>query len=152
MKALRIVVLVVAPLTIGAQTLFRQTQQAADVKSEGCVSCHNGIEPMHASSAVKLSCTDCHGGNASVRATTLPASAEYENVKNQAHVHPRNADVWKTSANPPRTYTALLRESPEFVRFINPGDLRVAPEVCGGCHPAQVNAVPRSTMTTAAIF
>ena len=107
---------------------------------DGCISCHKGIEPMHISTAVKLSCTDCHGGNGTTK------------DKKQAHVAPRNADLWKTTANPPRTYTALLRESPELVRFINPGDLRVAAEVCGNCHPSQVNAVPRSTMTTAAIF
>jgi len=26
--------------------------------------CHVGIEPMHASPAVHLTCTDCHGGRA----------------------------------------------------------------------------------------
>src|SRR5438067_13760340 len=66
----------------------------------GCISCHAGIEPMHSSTVVKLSCTDCHGGNGTAK------------NKDEAHVHPRNADVWKTSANPPRSYTALLRESP----------------------------------------
>ena len=29
--------------------LMRQTQAEADAKSAGCLSCHNGIEPMHAS-------------------------------------------------------------------------------------------------------
>ena len=43
-------------------------------------------------------------------------------------------------------------ESPEFIRFINPGDLRVAQQSCGGCHQQQVNAVAKSTMTTSAIF
>ncbi|HEX7151352.1 MAG TPA: hypothetical protein VF618_07670 [Thermoanaerobaculia bacterium] len=95
---------------------------------------------MHASPNVQLSCTDCHGGNAA--ATT----------KEQAHVQPRNRDIWRTSANPARTYTALLMESPEFVKFINPGDLRVASETCGGCHFKQTSAVPRSTMTTSSVF
>src|SRR6185436_11970340 len=34
-------------------------------------------------------------------------------------------------------YTHFLRESPELVRFVNPGDLRVAARTCGstgGCH------------------
>ena len=109
-------------------------------KSRGCLTCHQGIEPMHASAAVKLGCTDCHGGNA----TAI--------TKQQAHVAPSNPDLWKTSANPPRTYTALLEESPEFVRFVNPGDLRVARETCGTCHAKQTAAVPRSTMTTSAVF
>jgi hypothetical protein len=120
--------------------LLRQTQVAADEKSTGCIDCHAGIEPMHSSRAVKLACTDCHGGNGVTR------------VKEEAHVQPRFPELWPTTANPPRTYTAWLQESPEFVKFINPGDLRVAQETCGDCHQKQVNAVPRSTMTTSAIF
>ena len=120
--------------------LTRQTQQEADAKSTGCVTCHKGIEPMHASAAVRLGCTDCHGGDSSATA------------KAAAHVRPRHPEIWTSSANPERTYTALLEESPEFVKFINPGDLRVAPETCGGCHIPQVNAVPRSTMTTSSVF
>ena len=38
------------------------------------------------------------------------------------------------------------------MKFINPGDLRVSQETCGACHQRQVNAVPRSTMTTSAVF
>ncbi len=120
--------------------LLQQTQFAVDAKSSGCLTCHQGIEPMHASDAVKLGCTDCHGGDANAR------------TKELAHVKPRFPEIWKTSANPPRTYTALLRESPEFVKFINPGDLRVARETCGTCHSTQTAAVPRSTMTTSAVF
>jgi hypothetical protein len=131
---------VVAVARADTSPLLTQTQSQADAKSAGCLSCHTGIEPMHASAAVKLACTDCHGGNATAV------------TKEQAHIQPRNKDLWKTSANPPRTYTALLEESPEFVRFVNPGDLRVAKETCGGCHMEQTAAVPRSTMTTSAIF
>ncbi|HEX2836393.1 MAG TPA: hypothetical protein VHW00_25535 [Thermoanaerobaculia bacterium] len=120
--------------------LLRQTPAQATEKSRGCLTCHDGIEPMHASAAVRLGCTDCHGGNATAM------------LKEQAHVQPRNRDLFQTSANPPRTYTALLDESPEFVRFLNPGDLRVARETCGTCHAKQTAAVPRSTMTTASVF
>jgi hypothetical protein len=128
-------------MTLLAQpSLLTQTQAAADAKSTGCVTCHKNIEPMHLSPAVKLGCTDCHGGNAV--ATTRDA----------AHVHPLHPEIWSTSANPPRTYTALLQESPEFVKFVNPGDLRVAEETCGGCHQKEVNAVARSTMTTSSVF
>jgi len=95
---------------------------------------------MHASPNVKLSCVDCHGGNAT--ATDKAA----------AHVQPRFPEIWNTSANPKRTYTKLLDESAEFIRFINPGDLRVAKETCGRCHMQQTAAVPRSTMATSAIF
>ncbi|HYM62485.1 MAG TPA: hypothetical protein VEZ11_16505 [Thermoanaerobaculia bacterium] len=146
-------------LTRAAGSLSRQTQEAADAKSRGCLTCHEGVEPMHASAAVKLGCTDCHGGDAgvSIAAGVARGSADYDNAERRAHVAPRYPEIWSrnghySSANPARTYTALLRESPEFVRFINPGDLRVAAESCGECHPRQVAAVPRSTMTTSAVF
>ncbi|MGZ8851137.1 MAG: hypothetical protein ACXW3E_12540, partial [Thermoanaerobaculia bacterium] len=132
--------------------LRRQTQAEADAKSTGCVACHRGIEPMHVSGAVNLGCTDCHGGNSSVMPRAGVDPATDTDAKNRAHVLPANREVWKTSANPQNSYTALLKESAEFVKFVNPGDLRVAPEVCGGCHITESNAVPRSTMTTAAVF
>ena len=34
---------------------------------DGCLSCHAGIEPMHSSAVVQLTCTDCHGGNGTTR-------------------------------------------------------------------------------------
>lgn len=128
--------------------LMRQTRMEAEQKSRGCESCHQGIEPMHASQAVRLGCTDCHGGDASVMATNI----DDKDAKRRAHVQPRNPEIWRTSANPINSYTALLKESPEFVKFVNPGDLRISKETCGDCHPQQAAAVPRSTMTTAAVF
>src|SRR5438034_5692703 len=81
-------VLLLVALSIAAQYKSAQTQSAADEKSRGCVTCHKNIEPMHASPAVKLGCTDCHGGNAA--ATT----------KDAAHVKPLHPEIWRTSANP----------------------------------------------------
>jgi len=124
--------------------LARQTDDEARAKSGGCVTarCHAGIEPMHESPAVRLGCTDCHGGDAAAK------------MKEEAHVLPRYPDAWPTSANPPRTYTLLNREHPEFVRFVNPGDLRAAPATCGpaGCHPSEVARVGKSMMTTGAML
>ena len=37
-----------------------------------------------------------------------------------------NPQLWPSSANPVRSYTLLNQESPDYVRFRNPGDLRVA--------------------------
>ena len=48
---------------VDQNALLRQTQEAADAKSSGCLTCHQGIEPMHVSNAVKIGCTDCHGGD-----------------------------------------------------------------------------------------
>jgi hypothetical protein len=140
--------------TAQAQEAFRgQTQEEADHKSSGCISCHGTAdEPtMHATKTVLLGCTDCHGGNASisVSAGTATDSAEYNGAKEKAHVQPREARLRDRSALPERLYTNWLKESAEYVKFINPGDLRVAPETCGtvGCHASEVRAVSTSMMT-----
>jgi hypothetical protein len=126
----------------------------ADTLSQGCISCHLGIEPIHPTRTVQIGCTECHGGDASsVRPSdAAPGSGPYEEAKNLAHVAPLHPERWPTSGNPERTYTLLLEESPEFVRFLNPGDLRVAQETCGPCHQTQVNQVLKSPMTTSSIF
>ena len=115
--------------------LSRQTAAEAALKSQGCIACHQGVGDMHRSPNVRLGCTDCHGGNPC--ATT----------KHEAHVHPKHPDAWPGSANPQRSYTLLNHESPEFVRFVNPGDLRVAHVSCGGCHASMVLQVRKSMMT-----
>jgi hypothetical protein len=130
-----------------------QSQQEADRKSAGCLTCHASTdEPtMHPTKTVFLGCTDCHGGSSSisVAASTTPNSAEYNAAKEKAHIQPRDPSFKDRSALPERTYTKWLKESPEFIRFVNPGDLRVAPETCGaaGCHAKEVRASSTSMMT-----
>ncbi len=130
-----------------------QSQQEADRKSAGCITCHTSTdEPtMHPTKTVFLGCTDCHGGDSSisVAASTPPKSAEYNAAKEKAHVQPRDPSFKDRSALPERTYTKWLKESPEFIKFVNPGDLRVAPETCGaaGCHAKEVRASSTSMMT-----
>src|ERR1700694_6010194 len=48
---------------------LNQTQQEADDKSVGCQSCHTSTDSktMHLTNTVRLGCTDCHGGGATVR-------------------------------------------------------------------------------------
>ncbi len=144
-----------------APKLLRQTQAEADAKSTGCLSCHAGIEPMHVSGQVNLGCTDCHGGNVAATAGGAKAgSAEYAAAQRAAHVQPRHPEIWadpndsgrQSSANPERTYALLSQESLEFIRFKNPGDLRVALETCGSCHVNEVGQVKRSLMTTSAML
>src|ERR1041384_3596775 len=134
-------------------------QQTTPVRIEGCVSCHGLIEPMHkygttetleklkdGKDAVGLSCTACHGGNPVAR------------TKEEAHVRPMFPREWRrngnySGANPERSNTLLARESWEFVRFINPGDLRVVGKTCAGsaCHDVESKNVSRSMMTHGAM-
>jgi hypothetical protein len=106
---------------------------------------------MHPTKTVFLGCTDCHGGNSSVSVATGTAanSAEYSVAKEKAHVQPRDTSFKDRSALPERTFTKWLKESPEYIKFVNPGDLRVAPETCGaaGCHAKEVRAASTSMMT-----
>ncbi len=134
-------------------------QSLADVaaKSDGCYSCHTRTdEPsMHKSPAVRLGCTDCHGGDASVMGN---AKLGYQDPANRAamaraHPQPTLPGEWHdSSANPKRSYTLLNREAPEYIRFVNPSDYRVAREACGSCHLEVIEAAERSLMATAAMF
>jgi hypothetical protein len=124
-------------------------------RSAGCLSCHKGIEDIH-NGRVRVGCTDCHGGNAEISVTSgsAPDSAPYEEAKKKAHVQPKFRDMWPTSANPERSYTLLNKEKLEFIRFVNPGDLRVANMSCGNayCHPGEVHRVSKSMMTTGSML
>ena len=134
-------------------SLLGQSQEEAGRKSAGCISCHTSTdEPtMHPTKTVHLACTDCHGGNSSISiaAGLTPSSAGYIAAKEKAHVQPRAAIFRNRSTVPQRTFTKWLQESADYVKFINPGDLRVAPETCGAtkCHASEVRAVSTSMMT-----
>jgi hypothetical protein len=135
-----------------------QSQEEADRTLAGCISCHTSTdEPtMHPTRTVHIGCTECHGGNASISVgpSTAANSPEYNSAKEKAHVQPRDASFKNRSALPERTYTKWLKESADYVKFVNPGDLRVAPETCGtvGCHAAETRAVSTSMMTHAGLL
>jgi hypothetical protein len=131
----------------------KQTKQEIEAKSSGCLAsnCHAGIDAVETHDPMPrdtrdmhngkepIGCTDCHGGNA------------HSVKKEDAHVKPLYADDWpKTGQMPVRSYSMLNNESPEFVRFVNPSDLRIAKQTCGriGCHVAEAEKVPKSMMAT----
>lgn len=123
--------------------------------SKGCVDCHTKTDSptMHENTAVHIGCAQCHGGDPTVRAQGLAIdSTSYTEAKKKAHVLPLHPEKWPSSANPKHSYTDLLKEPLEFARFVNPGDLRAAPEACGGCHAQTVTAVKKSLMTTSAML
>jgi hypothetical protein len=139
----------------GDSSVFGQTAQETERKSAGCISCHTSTdEPtMHPGGKVQIGCTDCHGGDAgvSISAGTAPASAEYQDAKHRAHPPPRHKELLNRSTVPEQAFTLWLRESPEYVKFVNPSDLRVAAETCGQarCHASELRAVSTSMMTHA---
>ncbi len=119
--------------------LMKQTHEEAYAKSVGCIGCHKGIGDPHGKDTLRIGCTDCHGGDATAcDEGTRPTCC------------PRFPQFWPTSANPVRSYTLLNHESPEFIRFVNPGDLRIAHISCGtaGCHPKEVQTNRKQMMTT----
>src|SRR6266481_7313244 len=92
--------------------LLTQTQADADRKSAGCITCHVSTdEPtMHPTGTVRLGCVDCHGGDA---AASLPPgaatdSASYQQVKQQAHPHPRNPEFSRNAEGAERVFTTWL--------------------------------------------
>src|SRR3954468_10179062 len=148
------------PPTAQVANLSGQTKEQADAKSAGCVSCHLKTDSatMHPTDTVQLGCIDCHGGNAEVKITAgqTAGSAEYEQVKLQAHVQPRSSEnrSGDRPSRPGRYYAEWLREPQEFIQFVNPGDLRVASRTCGssGCHSEEVPKVRSSMMTRGAML
>ena len=98
-----------------------QSQAQASMKSMGCLTCHvKTDEPtMHVNPGIVLGCADCHGGNAQVAKPegAQQGDAGYQAALEKAHVLPRYPETWHfpSSANRPRTYTLLNKESPEFV-------------------------------------
>ena len=145
-------------LVIAPPAPARQSQAEMDAKSEGCYSCHlqTDAPTMHMTPAVRLGCTDCHGGNASIRGNSeLPQDhPDYVAARDAAHVLPKYPDSWHfpSSANPERSYALLNQEAPEFIKFVNPSDYRVVREACGACHIQAIEAAERSIMATGAML
>ena len=100
-------------------------------KSTGCVACHGLTDSpsMHTTGTVRLGCIDCHGGNAAMQppAGAKPGIAAIRaGEKAGASAAAQCPSMWKSSANPVRPFADWLKESKEYIQFVNPGDLRVA--------------------------
>lgn len=126
--------------------------------SAGCVSCHGQTDSasMHPAGTVHLTCTECHGGNPAVMqpAGSTRGDAAYRQAEAGAHPKPKLPGLWKSAANPVRSAADWLKEDRDYIRFVNPGDLRVAQETCGSssCHAKEVRAVSTSMMTHGAML
>jgi hypothetical protein len=115
-----------------------RTSDQIAMGSRGCIACHGETDhkSMHQTEVLGLTCADCHGGHAdlNVPANLVRGSVEFESWKRTSHVAPRLPDLWKEPGNPRIPGALTLQESDDFIRFINPGDLRAAESACGACH------------------
>ena len=99
---------------------------------------------MHKSPYVVLGCTDCHGGDATQgregrRSSTASCPATSGRVTPSIGAPPPTRRI------PARSSTT---KTPQWIRFVNPGDLRVAEQACGLCHENSLEHVANSMMTT----
>jgi hypothetical protein len=135
-------------------------------QNKSCVACHveSDTHTMHATD-IGVTCVDCHGGKWDVE---IPANftqdfAEYTRFKHATHVRPHKPEIWQTAAgvetaaNPQTTGATSVEEHQDYIRFINPGDLRAAEVACGACHNTEadgyiVNRVRKSMMTHGAML
>lgn len=130
-----------ASAPIPAASKVDQSKTTVMANSRGCIECHEKAHDPHDSPFVRLGCTDCHGGDPTPGLTMK-----------QAHVAPKNPVFFESSANPSASDVLLNHESPEFIRFVNPGDLRVAKTTCGECHAESVDHVNHSMMRHGAML
>jgi hypothetical protein len=127
--------------------------------SVSCLACHApDAHSMHGATVKEvISCVDCHGGRGTLaelhgRTKLLSSDADFGAIKKLAHVQPKIPELWKTSALPQAPGAETLRESADFIRFINPGDLRAAQVACYSCHEDEVRKVSTSMMAHGAML
>ena len=96
--------------------------------------CHQDVGDLHDKRHGAARLLDCHGGD--------PDATDKEHGPRPAAVSARPGRPRPTRS---ARYTLLNHESPEFIRFVNPGDLRIAHISCGtaGCHPKEVLQSPQ---------
>ncbi len=130
-------------MVLGSMTLLAACERKPP-PAPGCLTCHQGIEQAHGPIA-EDNCVTCHGGD------------DQANTKEGAHIPiPEDWEEIRGSGLPPAPH-GFIRDfapdqldqlDPAYVRFINPGDIRVVDETCGQCHPEQVATMPTSVMVT----
>ncbi|HUB26563.1 MAG TPA: hypothetical protein VL992_14150 [Tepidisphaeraceae bacterium] len=140
------------------------TRSARNINSDSieCINCHgsmadgyvgpdgkkkeNAYHNMHDPAKladVLISCVDCHGGNG------------LEKDKDKAHVQPNPQTRWiwedkdgKLGGPPKLPVVLTLQENPDYIRFVNPGDLRASWVTCYACHADAVEKNATSIMAS----
>lgn len=146
-----------------------------------CLACHQGITDPHPKFA--LACVDCHGGNDQVIIDrSQPINLRDQDLMRRSHVVPQDPTLWWANGMdddedgevdepgeffdgrlikegflaPEGQLDAEMNKDLNYLRFINPGDLKVAGVGCGArngqandamvCHAEVVYDTRRSMM------
>jgi hypothetical protein len=127
------------------------------VHRSNCLVCHQPMLPDGTTQGIEeahpwypLTCVQCHGGDDRLCDGELGQDEEgnptcdgdWEYSMDKAHVSPGDGPTYLKNL----PSVALDAVSPEYMRFINPGDLRVVDSTCGVCHANAVASVRNSTM------
>ena len=137
--------IILLPLCLAACSSSVEEEESTvnPLTSEQCITCHTGIEAVHEAIPADT-CTICHGGDGQAL------------DKEHAHV-PVPDDYWTIRGTSEYGAAGFIKDfrpdqldrlDPDYLRFINPGDIRVAAQTCGQCHQEQVASQPTSIMTT----
>ena len=107
-----------SPATAGLQRQ-RTARAKTDVLSHGCLTCHEGIEPIHPTQTVQIGCAECHGGDATAARPegAAPGGAPYEEAKRRAHVQLRS----------PRQRTSVISDQAGRKKHVPPRVPRFIP-------------------------
>jgi len=113
-----------------------ESAKEAKSASAGCISCHTSTDEasMHPTGTVTPRL--CDVSRAAIRKVSVAAACRWTRRSTRPRRRrrtrrPRVSELWKSAANPERAYTKWLEESPEYIQFVNPGDLRVVDKTCG---------------------
>lgn len=101
-------------------------QKANPALGGQCMTCHAGTEEIHPWAPVR--CVQCHGGD------------EQAAAKEKAHV--------KGARLPGDERTLPQGHDPDYLRFLDPGNLRIAHLSCGPCHTKAVDDCGKSLHAT----
>lgn len=131
--------------TAGCGDNLQPGQSCEQSACHGFAGSDRGIEQAHP--GFELACTNCHGGDGEAK-----DKADSHVVPAPDFVAERNGYIKNLSVE------ELDQVDPDYLRFINPGDYRIAEQTCGsgssadtestGCHQSIVYSAQRSTMAT----
>ena len=137
--------LLTTALAVAALSLVGCVQWGTPGNPDGCLKCHDGIEEVHAPFIQPERCSVCHGGDATkIRKDKahVPIPEEWADIRGPGL--PPSPDGFIKDFAPDQ----LDAIDPAYLRFINPGDVRVLDETCGICHADHAETMPKSVMAT----